>query len=65
MAPFVRIGLRWLGGMLVAKGWLGTGDQSLFADPDMVQAACWALAALCAIVSEGWYVLARRWGWSK
>lgn len=65
MAPFVRIGLRWLGGMLVAKGWLGAGDQGLLADPELVSAICYGLAALCGLAAEGWYVLARKFGWSK
>ena len=63
LAPIVRILLRWLGGILVARGW--TADASTFADPELVQVACYGLAAACAALSEGWYWLARRYGWSK
>lgn len=63
LAPLVRILLRWLGGFLIAKGIASSPDA--FTDPDLVSVACYALAAVCGLVSEGWYALARRRGWSR
>lgn len=65
MAPFIRIGLRYLGGCLAARGWLAQGDTGLFDDPDLVTTLSYAGAALCAVAGEGWYGLARRFGWAK
>lgn len=65
MAPFIRIGLRYLGGYLAARGWLAQGDSGMFDDPDLVAALSFAGAALCALAGEGWYWLARRFGWAK
>jgi hypothetical protein len=61
LAPVARIALRYAGGVLIAKGW--AHDPSAFADPDLVQAVCYIGAGVCAVLSEGWYVLARKKGW--
>lgn len=63
MAPFIRIALRWIGGALVATGWLLPEDRELFLDPELISAISYLLAAACATVAEGWYYLERRWGW--
>ena len=63
LAPLVRILLRWLGGMLVANGYLT--DQGILADPELERTICFGLAALCGVVSEGWFYLARKYGWSR
>ncbi|MCO5129833.1 MAG: hypothetical protein M9932_04620 [Xanthobacteraceae bacterium] len=65
MGPFIRIGLRYLGGYLAARGWLAQSEAGLFDDPDLVAAVSFAGAALCALAGEGWYWLARRFGWAK
>ena len=65
MAPFVRIFLRYLGGYLVARGFLAQGDVGLFNDPELVAAISYGGAALCALAGEGWYWAAKRFGWSK
>jgi len=65
MAPFIRIGLRYLGGYLVARGFLAQSDVGLFNDPDLVAAISYGGAALCALAGEGWYWAAKRFGWSK
>ncbi len=62
-APLIRIALRWLGGILIANGYFSQGDAGLFTDPDMIALANYAAAALCAVASEGWYWLAKRFGW--
>ena len=65
MAPFVRIGLRYLGGYLAARGFLAQTDTGIFDDPDLVAAISYGGAALCALASEVWYWAAKRFGWSK
>lgn len=65
MGPFIRIGLRYLGGYLAARGFLAQTDTDLFDDPDLVAALSYGGAMLCALASEGWYVLARKMGWAK
>jgi len=65
VAPFVRIFLRYLGGYLVARGFLAQGDVGLFNDPELVAAISYGGAALCALAGEGWYWAAKRFGWSK
>lgn len=65
MGPFVRIGLRYLGGYLAARGWLAQTDTDLFDDPDLVAALSYGGAMLCALIGEGWYALARKMGWAK
>ena len=65
MAPIVRILLRYLAGFLIKKGILGANDQGMLNDPELVQSICCALAALCAAISEGWWLLARKYGWAK
>ena len=64
-APIVRIALRWIGGMLIARGWVAQSDAGLFADPDLVAAVSFGGAIACGLVAEGWYAAARRFGWAK
>lgn len=63
LAPLVRILLRWLGGFLIAKGIASSADA--FTDPDLVTVVCYALAAVCGMISEVWWWLARRHHWSR
>lgn len=65
MGPFIRIGLRYLGGYLAARGWLAQTDTDLFDDPDLVAALSYGGAMLCALASEGYYWMARKFGWAK
>ncbi len=65
MAPFIRIFLRYLGGYLVARGFLAQSDAGLFNDPELVAAISYGGAALCALASEAWYWAAKKWGWSR
>lgn len=60
MAPFVRIALRVLAGMLAGWG-LGISDEEavdLLVNPEMI-------AAVVLALNEAWYLAARRFGWSK
>ncbi len=63
LGPVVRIGLRYLGGFLVAKGFHVNPES--FTDPDLVQIVCFASGGMCAVASEGWWALARRRGWGR
>jgi len=60
----VRILLRYLAGVLVARGLFGADDAAaIVADPDL---ALWLEAgagAAIAAIAEGWHYLARRFGW--
>lgn len=61
MAPIARILARVLAGMLIGGGYMSQGTaDSIFADPafDM------ALGTLIWAATEGFYWLAKRWGWS-
>jgi hypothetical protein len=65
MAVFARIILRYLAGFLVYKGLFSPDMGDTFAaDPDIMAWTQLALAAALAAVSEGWYWLARKFGWA-
>lgn len=59
MGPFIRIILRYGVGAVIGYE---VGNQ-LATDPDVVVVASAAGAALVGIVTEGFYYLAKRWGW--
>lgn len=64
MSVAVRIVLRYLAAILVAKGVLLPADGALFAtDPEVVQAVEFALGVAIGAVVETWYWLAKRLGW--
>ena len=65
-AVVTRILLRYAAGALVAKGLLAPdlGNQ-IAVDPDVISAVEIGVGAALMAVSEGWYYLARRFGWSK
>lgn len=59
MAPFVRILLRIFAGMIAGWGF-GLDEQEaveLLVNPEMI-------AAVVLLISEGWYISARKFGWS-
>lgn len=58
----VRIGLRYGAGYLVLHGLLSAEDgATLSTDPDVQMLVGAAIGA----ATEGWYLLARKFGWSK
>lgn len=64
MSAFVRIFLRYLAAFLVARGYLSEGDGSLLsADPDLAMMLETGLGLLFGAVAEGWYALAKKFGW--
>lgn len=58
LSPFIRIGLRILGGYLIGRGLASEEDLWIFTDPELV-------GALSIAASEGWYALAKWRGWAK
>lgn len=65
MAVLARILLRYLSGYLVLKGLFSAdmGDQ-LSTDADILGWLEIGLGVAAAAVSEGWYYLAKKLGWS-
>lgn len=60
----IRIALRYLAGILIAKGFLAPEDgMQITADPDVAMALQIAAGALVGSFSEAWFWLAKRWGW--
>lgn len=59
MAPFIRILLRYgVGGLIGFE----VGSQ-LASDPDVLAVATVAETAIVGLVTEGFYILAKRLGW--
>ena len=65
MGPFVRIGMRYVSGLLVAKGVFGSEDAQLLHDPELEAAISTGLGLLMSGVTEYYYSLAKRFGWDK
>lgn len=64
IAPLTRIILRWVAGILVAKGFFAPEDGLwLQADPDVAMVGQMALGAAVGALAEVWYWIARRAGW--
>jgi hypothetical protein len=65
MGPFVRIALRYVAGVLVAKGVFAPSDaNALFGDPELVGQIEVAAGVAVAFIVEGAYALARKLGWA-
>ena len=58
LAPIIRILMRYLSAFLIAKGYFGEGDAGLFMDEELI-------GFIVAAMSEGWYALAKQYGWEK
>lgn len=58
MAPIVRIVMRYIAGYLIASGYLSEADKSLFVDPELI-------GFIVMLLTEGYYIAARRFGWQK
>ena len=64
-AIIIRIALRYLAGVLIAKGLLAPEEgMSITTDPDVAMALQIAAGALAGAVSEAWFWLAKRFGWA-
>jgi hypothetical protein len=64
-APFIRIFLRYLSGVLVAKGLFSSDDATVFSDPDLVSAIEAGIGFAIGAMTEYYYYLARKFGWEK
>lgn len=65
MTVFIRIGLRYVAALLVARGLLDPGMGDMLAnDPDLLAALQILGGVAAALVAEGWYWLAKRLGWA-
>ena len=62
MGPIIRILLRYLAGVLMAKGFLQQDDLSLFDDPQLAAAIEMAAGAIIGVLTEYWYAIAKRIG---
>lgn len=61
-----RILLRYMSGILVARGLLTSEDGSFLAsDPDVAMALETGLGLALGAAVEGWYWAAKKYGWSK
>lgn len=59
LTPFVRIGLRIFGGFMIGQGWADEATAAMFyTDPQVI-------GAVALGISEGWYLLAKRFDWAK
>lgn len=64
--PISRIILRYIVGLLVAKAIFSPEDGNiLVSDPEIAQMVELGVGVVVGAVTEGWYALARRWGWGK
>ncbi|WP_421912719.1 hypothetical protein [Mesorhizobium sp.] len=62
----VRIALRYFAGILVARGLLSADDGGTFsADPDIQMIVETGAGLAIGGITEGWYWMARKFGWSK
>lgn len=65
-AVIVRIALRYLAGILVARGLLSADDGGTFsADPDIQMLVETGAGLAIGAATEGWYWMAHKFGWSK
>lgn len=64
-APLIRILLRYTAGALVMYGIVSQGmGDTLASDPDVLMVMEVVIGALMAAGVEGYYLLARRFGWA-
>ena len=63
IAPLARILLRYVGGALISAG--VAINPTALTDPDLVQVLCFLIGGLCTAFSEGFYLIARKKGWSR
>lgn len=65
-AVIARIGLRYVAGLLIAKGLLAPDmGAEIVGDVDLQAALEVGLGLAAGAASECWYFLARKFGWSK
>lgn len=66
MAPIIRILLRYLTMPLLYFGLITENEAShIIAEPEIVQWVSLGLGMIAPVISEGWWWLARRFGWNR
>jgi len=63
--PLIRIALRYLSGLLIAKGFFTGEDATLLEAPELVSGLEMAAGMAIAAGTEYWYKLADKRGWKK
>lgn len=65
MGAFARIALRYGCTWALAKGWIAPEVSSMLsADPEVLGYVEAGMMAACVGVVEGWYWLAKKFGWA-
>lgn len=66
MAPLIRILLRYATAPLLYFGLINANEAGdLIADPEIAQWVSLGAGIAAPIITEGWYWLAKRFGWAK
>lgn len=66
MAPFIRIGLRYATFPLLYYGLITEEEAALIiTDPQLTQWISLGLGSAAPFIAEGWYYVARKFGWAK
>lgn len=66
LSPIIRIALRYLAGAMVARGLLDDGLATIIStDAELIESLTLIAGTILGAISEGWYVFAKRRGWSK
>lgn len=64
MAPFIRIALRYIVGILLAHGYISDSEYDIILhDHDLVLSIEIIVGLLIASLTEIGYLLAKKWGW--
>lgn len=66
MAPIIRIFLRYATFPLLYFGLITENEAAdIIAEPEIAQWVSLGLGMIAPVVSEGWWWLARRFGWDR
>ena len=63
MSALIRIGLRYVSGLLIMHGYLRPEDGAMLGDPELIAAIEIGAGMVLGLVAEGWYWAAKRLGW--
>lgn len=65
MGPIIRIFLRYATFPLLYYGLISESEASdIIADPEVIQWVSLGLGVAAPFISEGWYWVARKFGWT-
>lgn len=62
-ATIIRIVLRYAAAFLVAKGLIDPSLGGISTDPDVIASVEAVIGLIMAGIAEGWFILAKRFGW--